>query len=511
MHIDMDRRILTAIPDAVMATTPNGVITFWSSGAERLFGYCPAEVVGRSLIEAIVPVEFVEEERRFQAESLATGSGTYESMRRRKDGSLVHVDISTQTILGSDGQVEFLVFSKKDVTRLKVIRDTRIVEAKFGALLESMPDGIVMANPAGLIVLANSQAENLFGYARGELRGQPIEVLLPARLRTAHVAHRSNFFAQPRVRSMGAGLELNGVRKDGSEFAVEISLSPIVTDEGTLVMSAIRDISERKRIERMLQEKNEELGVAARAKDRFLANMSHELRTPLNGIIGFAELMHSGKLGTMAEPHKEYLGDILTSARHLQHLINDVLDLAKVGAGKIDLYAEQVDLPRLIAEVRDALRTISAKKNMIIDVEVAPDLKTIIGDAARIRQILYNYLSNAFKFSPEMGRVQVRCTLEGAGNFRIEVEDNGIGIAHQDLDRLFVEFQQLDAGSAKRYQGTGLGLALTKRLAEALGGRVEVRSQPGQGTVFSVILPRVLQLKIDTPVGKTTYTGLGIR
>jgi len=492
MPTDFDQRVLNEIPDAVMATTPDGAVCYWSDGAERLFGYPACEVMGRALADTIVPAEGVEEERRLLAESLAAGAGIYESTRRRKDGSLVHVDISVRTILDKDNRLELIVLSKKDVTRLKVIRDSRIVEAKFGVLLESMPDGIVMANPSGLIVLANSQAERLFGYMRDELRGQPIEILLPARLRSTHVAHRSNYFSQPRVRSMGAGLELNGVRKDGSEFAVEISLSPIVTDEGTLVMSAIRDISERKRIERILQEKNVELGIAARAKDRFLANMSHELRTPLNGIIGFAELMHCGKLGLVSEPHKEYLGDILTCARHLQHLINDILDLAKVGAGRIDLHIEEIDLPRLVGEVRDALRTIAAKKDMTIDVHVAPDLATIIGDAARIRQILYNYLSNALKFSHESSRVQVRCLLEGAENFRIEVEDNGIGIARQDIDRLFVEFQQLDAGSAKRYQGTGLGLALTKRLAEALGGGVEVRSEPGQGTVFSAVLPRVL-------------------
>ena len=492
MSSDLDERVWEELADAVIATTPDGVVRYWNRGAERLFGYAAAEVLGRPLSQTIVPPGLQDEERRFLAATLAAGAEACEVTRRRKDGSPLHVGVSARVMRGADGQVDFIVRSEQDVTRLKVVRDTHLIEAKFGALLESMPDGIVMANPAGLIVLANSQAERLFGYPHGELRGQPIEVLLPARLRLAHVGHRSNFFAQPRVRSMGAGLELNGVRKDGSEFAVEISLSPIVTDAGTLVMSAIRDISERKRIERILQEKNDELAVVARAKDRFLANMSHELRTPLNGIIGFAELMHSGKLGPMAEAHKEYLGDILASARHLQHLINDILDLAKVGAGKIELHAEPFDLLKLVEEVRDGLRSIAAKKQMRIDVDVAPAVRTIVGDAARLRQILYNYLSNALKFGLEHSRVQVRCTPEGEGDFRIEVEDDGIGIAGEDIDRLFVEFQQLDAGVAKRYQGTGLGLALTRRLAEAQGGRVEVRSQPGQGTVFSAILPRVL-------------------
>jgi len=370
--------------------------------------------------------------------------------------------------------------------------------ASFSTLLEAMPDGIVMADSAGLIILATSQAEQLFGYSSGELHGQPIEILLPARLRQAHVAHRSNFFAQPRVRSMGAGLELNGVRKDGTEFAVEISLSPIQTDAGTLVISAIRDISERKRIARMLSEKNIELQAAAQAKDRFLANMSHELRSPLNGIIGFAELMHNGKLGAMSEPHHEYIGDILASARHLLHLISDVLDLAKLGAGRVDLHAESLDLPGLVGEVCNGVRPIAAQKHISIEIEVAPELRGIVGDGTKIKQILHNYLSNAIKFSGDAGRIWIRCLAAGDAHFRIEVEDTGIGIAAGDLARLFVEFQQLDASAAKRYQGTGLGLALSKRLCEVHGGRIEVRSEPGKGSVFSAILPRVLQLP-DAP------------
>jgi len=365
------------------------------------------------------------------------------------------------------------------------------VAAKYGALLESMPDAIVLADAAGLIVLANGRAEQLFGYAAGELHGRPIEILLPTHLRQAHVAHRSSFFAQPRVRSMGVGLELNGVHNDGTEFAVEISLSPIVTEGSTLVMSAIRDISERKLIEQMLVEKNAELQSAAQAKDRFLANMSHELRTPLNGIIGFAQLMHSGKLGPLAEPHQEYLGDILTSARHLLQLINTVLDLAKFGAGKVELSAAAIDLAGLVAEVCDGLRAVAAEKHIVFQVDVA-ELADVIGDAAKIKQILYNYLSNAVKFSADGGSVGIRCRVEGGDYFRIEVEDNGIGIPHQDLARLFVEFQQLDATSAKRYQGAGLGLALTKALAEAQGGRVEVHSIVGKGSVFSAVLPRGL-------------------
>jgi signal transduction histidine kinase len=228
-------------------------------------------------------------------------------------------------------------------------------------------------------------------------------------------------------------------------------------------------------------------------KSEFLANMSHELRTPLNGIIGFAELMHNGRVGKVTETHKEYLGDILTSARHLLQLINDVLDLAKVEAGKIDFRAEPVDLGKLLGEVRDVVRSVAQKKRIKIDLD-CEELHGVTGDSSKIKQILYNYLSNAIKFTPEDGRVWVRCRDEGNEFFRLEVEDNGIGIKQDDFDRLFVEFQQLDGSTTKRYQGTGLGLALTKRLVETQGGRVEVRSAVGSGSCFAAVLPRVLHL-----------------
>src|SRR5437879_391321 len=176
-------------------------------------------------------------------------SGVLESLRKRKDGSLVYVDISSKAIPDSKGQTQFVISTKKDVTQLKVMRDAKLVETRFRDLLDSTPDAIVMVNPTGRIVLANSQAEKLFAYKRGELLGQSVEILLPDRYRGAHVGHRSNYFAQPRARSMGAGLELYGRRRDGMEFPVEISLSPLETEEGKLVMSAIRDISERKKAE----------------------------------------------------------------------------------------------------------------------------------------------------------------------------------------------------------------------------------------------------------------------
>jgi signal transduction histidine kinase len=228
---------------------------------------------------------------------------------------------------------------------------------------------------------------------------------------------------------------------------------------------------------------------ASRLKSEFLANMSHELRTPLNAIIGFTELMHKGKAGALSATQTEYLGDVLASARHLLQLINDVLDLAKVESGKMDFRPEETDLARLVGEIRDVLRGLFGAKRLQVTAQI--DVPSAVIDAGRFKQILYNYLSNAIKFTGEGGRIAIRVVPEGPDMFRLDVEDTGIGIPAELFGKLFVEFQQLDASSAKKFQGTGLGLALTRRIAEAHGGRVEVKSTPGLGSTFSAILPRV--------------------
>src|SRR5205807_362320 len=211
---------------------------------------------------------------------------------------------------------------------------------------------------------------------------------------------------------------------------------------------------------------------------------------------------HGGKVGPVSDPHKEYLGDILTSSRHLLQLINDVLDLARVEAGRIEFHPEAVDLAKLVGEVRDGLRTLAATKRIQVKTQIDPGLTGVTADPAKLKQLLYNYLSNALKFTPEGGQVTLRAGPEAADTYRIEVEDTGIGIRPEDLGRLFVEFQQLDAGAAKKYQGTGLGLALTKRIVEAQGGQVGVRSAPGTGSIFFAVLPRVFWAERESPAGR---------
>jgi signal transduction histidine kinase len=239
-----------------------------------------------------------------------------------------------------------------------------------------------------------------------------------------------------------------------------------------------------------LEAENRRVRETTRLKSEFHASMSHELRTPLNAIIGFAALMRKDRNGSLSPEYREYMDDILTSARHLLQLIDDVLDLAKVEAGKMELRPVAVDLTTISREVADVVRALAVAKRLRIDVSVDPRAATVVTDPQRFKQILYNYLSNAIKFTSEGGRVSLRIGPEGPDRFRLDVQDTGIGIAAEHFNKLFVEFQQLDTSVAQKHQGTGLGLALTRQIVEAQGGRVEVQSVPGKGSTFSAVLPR---------------------
>ena len=477
------RLLVEESPDALIITTLDGKVLYWSRGAEGTFGYKAEEAVGQSLHDLVLPPDRAEEEQAIRRAVLEKGTSVSESVRRRKDGSLIYINTTTRAVSKEEGRVEWFVTNMRDVTHLKALRDAKLVDARFRDLLESTPDAIVIVNDNGRIVLINNRAEAVFGYSRAELVGEPLEILVPERHRGTHVGSDSNYFAPPLTREVGAGLELLGLRKNGEEFPVEISLSPLQTDEGTLGMSAIRDITERKIFERSLQNAN-------RMKSEFLASMSHELRTPLNGIIGFTEFLIDEKPGPLNRKQKEYLTDVYNSARHLLQLINDVLDLAKVEAGKIDLNPETFTVARAIAEVCSVVYGIAYKKGVDVHNLVPAELGDVMLDQQKFKQICYNLLANAIKFTNPDGEVEIGGAMAGAGRFTIWVKDSGIGIKNEDLKRLFREFEQLEGGASRRYEGSGLGLALTKKLVEYQGGSVKADSEYGRGSTFTVTLPR---------------------
>lgn len=509
-------------------------------------------------------------------------------------------------------------------------------DVRYRQILDTAPDAILVVDRSGTIQLVNLQTERIFGYSRTELIGQSLEVLIPERFRGSHGGHVSKYFHQPRIRSMGSGLELFGRRADGSELAIEVSLGPVETEQGLLVSAAIRDISDRKRLEfaaklaaerlasavesiqdafalfdaedrlvlcnsvyrtlvganwtgpllgatyaqlldhwveeldlspdrktwfrterlaeraslaatydvrtadgrslRVSDRRTAEGGIvttiwdltddekksedlrqarasaesASAAKSEFLRSMSHELRTPLNAILGFAQLLQRDKREPLSERHKDRARHILKGGEHLLRLIDDILDLSRIEAGGISMSTEPVDVAVALEEVRTTLEPTATRSGVSLTVSPPPaNLPEVQADRTRFLQILMNYGSNAIKYNRSGGHVVLVASVVG-GFVRVTVEDTGLGIPEDKHDKLFQPFQRAGQETGP-IEGTGIGLAITKRLAELMGGSVGFRSRMALGSAFWVDLPVRDPEALHPTAGKATDSERRIR
>ena len=482
---ELQRLVLDRTPDALVMCSAQDEVLLWSPGAAATFGYDAAQALGRRWFELVVPADRVHEETQLREDAVRQDTGARTVVRRHRDGHLLYVDSRWRAVHDDAGTLRGWVIASRDVTAHTVERDTRLLEERWRDLLEFVPDSIVVANEIGRIVLFNAQSEQMFSAARADMLGRPIETLLPPRYGVAHTEHRARYAQRPQVRRMGAGLALFALRSDGSEFPVEISLSPLSVGERRFTMSAIRDISLQKQAEQLLQEKNAALEVANQAKDRFLATMSHELRTPLNAILGFSGILLMKLPGPLNPEQERQLGLVKKSGEHLLSLINDLLDLAKIQSGAFRLSPERLDLRAPVKDAVAQLQPLADAKKLALDAELPDAALPRDVDRRAFSQVLLNLLNNAIKFTAQ-GRVAVRLAADADG-VRVEVSDTGVGIAEADLPRLFGSFTQVGDPS-RRPEGTGLGLHLSARLAQLMGGRITVHSEPGVGSRFTLHL-----------------------
>jgi PAS domain S-box-containing protein len=475
------RGLLEAAPDGMVIVDQEGTIVMVNAQMETLFGYDRGEVVGKR-VETLIPTRFKDvhpfhRTQYVKAPRLRPMGADLELYALRKDGTEFPVEISLSPMETEDDKL--IIAAVRDIT------DRKRAEEKFRGLLESAPDAMVVVNQQGLIQLVNTQTERMFGYDRVQLVGQPVEALVPKRFRKKHARHRDGYYGEHPVRPMGMGLDLFGLRKNGSEFPVEISLSPLETEDGLLVSAAIRDITQRRLMEEDVQKLNEDLKqraaqleAANKELEAFSYSVSHDLRAPLRSIDGFSHVVLEDYGEQLPADARGYLERVRAAAQRMAVLIDDLLNLSRVTRTAVQ--PRFINLSRMADEVAQGLQ--ESYPDRQVSISITPDLM-VEADPHLMNIVLQNLLSNAWKFTSKQEHALIEFGQKGHVKERtFYVRDNGVGFDMAYADKLFGVFQRLH--SISEFPGTGVGLATVQRIISIHGGRIWAESAEGKGTTF---------------------------
>ncbi|WJN58335.1 CHASE domain-containing protein [Pseudomonas sp. SO81] len=502
------RLVVEASPNAIVLVDGSGKVVMVNRQVELMFGYERDELLGQP-VERLLPEQLRQghpamRQAYQKAPEQRRMGGNRELFGQHRDGRLIPLEVGLAPIrVGEEMLVQAVIID---------ISERKSAEERFRLVVEASPNAIVLVDGKGRLSMVNRQTEQMFGYERAEMLGQPVEMLLPEAARAQHPSLRDGFIKDPSPRRMGGNRELFGQHRDGRLIPLEVGLSPIRADGERLVQAVIIDISERKAAEQRLREQAEQLALANRYKSEFLANMSHELRTPLNSILILSEQLRHNVAGNLTEKQVKHADIVYKAGNDLLQLINDVLDLAKIEAGRVQLKLEPLNIHDLLVELDSSLRPMAEIKGLRLLTHLEPGVARMIhSDRGRLQQILRNLLSNALKFT-EHGEVELSIGLSPVSlddereTLQFVVRDSGIGIDPAQHERIFQAFQQIDGSTSRRFGGTGLGLAITRQLVEVLGGQISLESTPGQGSRFIVRLPVVAlnpQAKEDESLSAT--------
>jgi polar amino acid transport system substrate-binding protein len=484
--------------DGIISINEQGLVESFNPAAERIFGYSAEEMIGRN-ITRLMPSPYKEAHDKYIRDYLRKGEKRIFCRGRefegvRKDGTRFPLEITVSEVRYGDRWLFTGIL--RDITERKRSEEAlRESELKFRSVVRSAKDAIILADSRGKIISWNKSAQAIFGYDEKDVLGKPLVKLMPKRYRKAHKVGFGRYLATGKSEVIGKTTELFGLRENGHEFPLELSLASWKTEKGSFYCGIIRDISERKRTEKELQKAKVAAEDGNRAKSEFLANMSHEIRTPMNAIIGMTELA----LDTELTPEQRgYLNVVQSSSDGLLSLINDILDFSKIEAGQLEFEEVSFDLQDLIEGVAEILSVRAHEKDLELMCFVEPGLpKFVVGDPTRLRQILINLVGNAIKFTHK-GEISIKVKPsknswrkqreEKKIGLHFEVCDTGIGISRENQDNIFAKFSQADSSTTRQFGGTGLGLCISKSLIEMMGGKIGVESEVGRGSTFHFML-----------------------